>query len=168
VKKSEIEVIKCMETNVVGTFNIIKSINENNIKLVHISTEHVFDGEKGDYTTNDLINPITKYAKSKAAAEIIATMYSNSLIIRTSFYSHTFPYEKAFTDQWTTKDYIDIIAPKILKLALSDKKGIHHCCSKKRTIYDIAKIRNPNVKPFSRAEINFPTPKDTSLICTEE
>jgi dTDP-4-dehydrorhamnose reductase len=164
VKESEQNYIKSIETNIIGTCNIIKCCEEQNIKLIFISTDYVFDGEKGNYSKEDLINPLTNYAKSKAAAELAVRMYKNSLIIRTSFFGYTFPYENAIIDQWTTKDYIDVIAPKILDLSLSEKIGIEHCFSKKRTIFEIAKIRNNEVKPIKRKDLNLKIPADTSLI----
>lgn len=168
VKQAEKNYIDCIDVNILGTLNILKSCNIYNTKLIFISTEHVFDGEKGNYNKSDYINPITKYAKSKASAELMCKMYDNCLIIRTSFYGHVFPYEHAFIDQWSTKDYVDIIAPKVLKFILSDKTGIVHCGSEKRTIFDLAKTRKNDVKPFSRNDLQFPTPKDTSLIIEKE
>lgn len=164
VKKAENDLSEIIDINVIGTCNIIKACQECDKKLVFISTDHVFDGEKGYYKTTDLINPITVYAKSKASAEIAVRMYKKSLVIRTSFFKHNFPYEKAFIDQWSSKDYVDIMAPKILKGILSNKLGIMHCFSERKSIYEIAKQRNPNVKKITRRDIDFPTLKDTSLI----
>lgn len=164
VKQSEVNFIEALETNVIGTCNIIKYCAFNNTKLAYISTDHVFDGQKGDYSTTDRINPIAKYAKSKGAAELAVRMYDNSLVIRTSFFGEEFPYDKAFTDQWTSKDYIDVIAPKVLKACLSNKLGIVNCGSDKRSVYELAALRRPNVIPIQRADLNFPTLKDTSLL----
>lgn len=164
VKASEKNINKSIKSNVIGTSNIVLACEKHQVKLVHISTDHVFDGKKGNYKTDDYINPITKYAKSKGAAELVARMYDNSLIIRTSFFGHIFPYEKAFVDQWSSKDYVDVIAPKVLEAALSNKTGIVHCASARRALFDIAKDRKSNVQGISRNEINFPSPKDTSLL----
>lgn len=163
VKETEKNVSKSIRTNIIGTCNIILACERHDLKLVHISTDHVFDGKKGNYSITDAINPVTKYAKSKGAAELAARMYDKSLIIRTSFFTHDFPYEKAFVDQWSSKDYVDIIAPKVLEAALSQKLGIVHCASERRTLFEIAKCRKENVQPIRRKDIKFPTPKDTSL-----
>lgn len=165
VKETEINYMQAIETNILGTINIIRLCDKYSIKLVYISTDYVFDGNKGDYSTTDPINPLSKYAKSKASAELAVRMYDNSLVIRTSFFGYTFPYDKAFIDQWTTKDYIDLIAPKILEACLLDECGIKHVASNKQTIYELAKERNPNVLPIKRSDmINISIPKDTSLI----
>jgi dTDP-4-dehydrorhamnose reductase len=163
VKSAEKEIQKCIDINIIGTANIVKYCSTKSIRLVHISTEHVFDGERGLYKVMDAINPISKYAKSKGAAELCARMYENCLVIRTSFFKKEFPYEKAFIDQWSSKDYIDIIAPKIFDQCLTQKNGIVHCVSSRRTLFEIAKQRKDDVKPWSRKDFNFPTPRDTSL-----
>lgn len=164
VKASEENYIRSINTNIVGTCNLINCCDLRNTKLVYISTDYVFDGEKGNYTVDDAINPLTKYAKSKAAGELAVRMYPNSLVIRTSFYGYSFPYDKAFIDQWSSKDYIDIIAPKILEACMSDTKGIVHIGSKKRSIYQIAKERKKEVQQISKNDLKYKIPKDTSLL----
>ena len=164
VKKAEINYIDAIETNIIGTLNIIKLCNKYLIKLIYISTDYVFDGKKGNYSPTDAINPLSKYAKSKAAAELAVRMYDNSLVIRTSFFGKEFPYDKAFVDQYSTKDYIDIMAPKILNACLSKEIGIIHIFSNKETIFEKAIKRKKNVLPIQRSDIkNINIPRDTSL-----
>jgi dTDP-4-dehydrorhamnose reductase len=161
----EKEIEKAIQTNVVGTCNITQACIKHDTKLIYISTTHVFDGTRGYYDTGDAINPIGKYAKSKAAGELVARMYENSLIIRTEFYGKDFPYEAAFTDRWASKDYIDIMAPKILLACMSSKKGIKHVGSERKSLYEIAVQRNPEVKPIMITEVNLNVPVlvDTSI-----
>lgn len=154
----------CMSTNVLGTVNVAQFCMSRQIKLVHISTDHVFDGERGDYRPEDPINPVSNYALSKGAAELTARMVPGSLVIRTSFYKTDFPYQKAFVDQWSTKDYIDRQAPRIWTSVISGKTGILHVAGPKRSIYDIARERRPDVQAWSRADLPFRTPRDSSLI----
>lgn len=52
--------------------------------FIHISTDYVFDGEKGNYTEDDVPNPIDYYGMSKAIGEAYALSYDDSLVIRTS------------------------------------------------------------------------------------
>lgn len=163
-KIEENDFIKAIDINIVGTCNLIKLCNLFNVKLIFISTEHVFDGNKGKYLINDAINPLSKYAKSKAAAELAVRMYEKSLVIRTAFYKHLYPYDTACVDQWSSKGYVDEIAPKIAKLILSDKYGIIHCGNNRKTIYEIALQRKKDVIPITRDSLNFVIPKDTSLI----
>jgi dTDP-4-dehydrorhamnose reductase len=57
------------------------------IGLVHISTDAVFDGQRGDYSEEDQPNPINVYARTKLAAELaVATANPRALIARVNFY----------------------------------------------------------------------------------
>jgi dTDP-4-dehydrorhamnose reductase len=163
----ENDIIKACNINVIGTINILKACIELDKSLVYISTDYVFDGTKGSYNITDPINPLSVYAKSKAAAELMVGAYKNSTIIRTSFFGHEFPHPAAFIDQWSSKDYIDIIAPKIMDCIKSKQKGIFHVGSPRRTIYEIACERSKDVKQISRTTTKHKVPEDTSLIISE-
>lgn len=52
--------------------------------FIHISTDYVFDGEKGSYNEDDVPNPVDYYGMSKAIGEAYALSYDDSLVIRTS------------------------------------------------------------------------------------
>lgn len=151
--------------NVVGACEVLLTCMVNNVKLVQISTDHVFDGKQGNYKVDSPINPLTKYAKTKAASELAVRTYDNSLVIRTSFFGHEFPFEKAFVDQFSSKDYVDIIAPMVYDAMLSDKVGVVHVCSKRRSLYEIALERKKDVVPASLQNFvaKHPIPIDTSL-----
>lgn len=151
------------EVNVGGTLNMLKACKDKDKKFVYISTDYVFDGRGGPYDIDDAINPINTYAITKAAAELAVKTYSNSLIIRTSFCERVFPYEKAFIDQYTSRDYIDVIAPMILSTAVSNKKGIVHIGTHRKTVYDLAQRRSPLVGKLKRSDVNFNVPADTSF-----
>lgn len=163
VKKAERYPLLAAKINVIGTFNILHACVKYQKKLIYISTDYVFDGKKGNYKTSDAINPLSKYSKTKAAAELIVRTYDNSLVIRTSFYGKEFPYKKALMDQWTSKDYVDIISPKVLQCIKKDELGIEHVGSPRRTVYEIAKERREDVEGMSMNEINIKIPRDTSF-----
>jgi len=154
--------------NVVGACEVLLTCMVNNVKLVQISTDHVFDGKQGNYEVDSPINPLTKYAKTKAASELAVRTYDNSLVIRTSFFGHEFPFEKAFVDQFSSKDYVDIIAPMVYDAMLSDKVGVVHVCSERRSLYEIALERKKDVIPTSLQTFvaKYPIPQDTSLCKT--
>lgn len=75
------------KVNAEGVKNLAKVCKENSITLIHISTDYVFDGEKGTpYTVADLPNPINEYGKSKLLGEqYIQKLMTNYYIIRTSW-----------------------------------------------------------------------------------
>ena len=63
-------------------------------KLVHISTDYVFDGTDGNYLENAPPNPVNYYGLSKLAGEQFAYSVKENLVIRTSGvfgYSNNFP-----------------------------------------------------------------------------
>lgn len=77
--------------NVKGTENLAKVCAKNNVPLVYISTDYVFDGEKNTpYTTDDEPNPINIYGKTKLGGEEVIKKYcAKYYIIRTSWlYGH--------------------------------------------------------------------------------
>jgi len=154
---------KTVDTNVVGTINVLDMCRKYNKKLVYISTDYVFDGNKGSYSVNDPINPINLYALTKTAAELAVRTYENSLVIRTSFCEKQFPYERAFIDQYTSRDYVDVIAPLIVNASLSGQKGVVHIGTGRKSVYELALRRSPNVKKLTRKQIGFPVPYDTSF-----
>jgi len=73
--------------NAVGIRNLAIVCKENNVKLIHISTDYVFDGEKKDgYLPSDKPNPINEYGKSKLKGEqYIQEILKEFIIIRTSW-----------------------------------------------------------------------------------
>ena len=163
VVESEKNPDMAINTNIIGTINILNICKDKNIRLVYISTDYVFDGKKGDYDVDDCIGPVSNYAKTKAAAELVVRTYKKSLVIRTSFFGRDFPYEKAFVDQYSSKDYVDLQALRVLNAYSATKYGIIHVGTEKRSIYDIAKIRKPAVKRAYLKDSCIGIPKDTSL-----
>lgn len=156
--------ISAMKVNVYGTINLIENCFRFNKKLIFISTDYVFDGKKGNYVPEDLVNPLSKYAKTKTAAEFLIRTMEEYLVIRTSFFGYDFPYEKAATDQLSTKDYVDVIAPLVLEQIMSDKTGIVHVGTQKTSTYEKALRRKPDVQPVALKSLGFAIPRDISLI----
>tara|TARA_R110002050_G_scaffold263499_1_gene404050 strand:+ start:1276 stop:2076 length:801 start_codon:yes stop_codon:yes gene_type:complete len=78
------------KVNAEGAKIIAMACRQNHTILIHISTDYVFDGEKGlPYTTNDTPNPINQYGKSKLAGEqSILNLIDRYFIIRTSWLFH--------------------------------------------------------------------------------
>lgn len=71
--------------NVKSTIKLLNSLNKNNIKFAFISSEAVFDGEKGYYEEIDITNPIVEYGKQKLEVErYIVNNMKNYLIFRVS------------------------------------------------------------------------------------
>jgi dTDP-4-dehydrorhamnose reductase len=59
------------QVNVNGTTNIVTNAEKTNSYLIHISTDYIFDGQKGDYREYDKPNPINIYGMTKLESERI-------------------------------------------------------------------------------------------------
>lgn len=69
--------------NGIGVRNLVQICKEKPIKLVHISTDYVFDGHKKQpYVEEDVPNPLNAYAVSKLAGEYFAKRLKDHYIIR--------------------------------------------------------------------------------------
>jgi dTDP-4-dehydrorhamnose reductase len=74
------------ETTVEGAANVAASAARLGVRLVHLSTDVVFDGRAGrPYTEDDPVSPCTGYGRAKAAAEErVSAEYPGACIVRTS------------------------------------------------------------------------------------
>jgi dTDP-4-dehydrorhamnose reductase len=158
---------KAIEVNIIGTSNVVKLCMEFGIRLIYISTDYVFKGDKGNYKETDPVYPVNKYAWSKLGGECAVRMYDKSLIIRTTFGPNVFPYQKAFVDQWTSRESVSVIAKKIAALLDKNITGTIHISGKRKTVYEYAKSLDAakNIGELSINDVNFAVPKDTSLSC---
>ena len=87
VDKAESEPEKAELINVIGAKNLAESCKKANAKLIHISTDFVFDGSKKEpYNEADLPNPKGVYGRTKLDGEIaIQEVFDAYFIIRTSW-----------------------------------------------------------------------------------
>jgi len=92
VDKAEEEKEKANEVNCVAVRNLVKVCLKQDIKLIHISTDYVFDGKKNSpYDEDDLTNPIGEYGLSKYMGENeILKSKIKAIIIRTSWLYSSF------------------------------------------------------------------------------
>jgi len=159
--------LKALEVNIIGTSNIVKLCMEFDIRLVYISTDYVFKGDQGNYKETDPVYPVNKYAWSKLGGECAVRMFENSLIIRTTFGPNVFPYDKAFVDQWTSRQSVSLIAKKIGNLLDKDIKGVMHVGGRRKTVFEYAKKldESRDISELSISDVPFDVPVDTSLNC---
>jgi dTDP-4-dehydrorhamnose reductase len=160
--------LKALEANIIGTSNVVKLCMELDAQLFYISTDYVFRGDRGNYSESDPVYPVNKYAWSKLGGECAVRMYDKSLIIRTTFGANIFPYEKAFVDQWTSREPVSVIARMIAKLLDKDITGIIHLGGKRKTVFEYAKSldKNKSIGELSIKNVSFSVPADTSLDCS--
>jgi len=162
-RQIEADPTAALDVNIVGTTNIARACLGKEIRLVYLSTDYVYKGDRGNYAETDELFPSNLYAWTKLAGEAAVRAVPNHLIIRSSFGASRFDYPEAFADKWSSKDYVDVIAPKILKAAIGSATGVLNIGGPRRTIYDYAAERNPNVRPVKLSDSSLDSPTDTSL-----
>lgn len=76
---------ECNEVNYLASMKLFKAAQKINAHFQLLSTDFVFDGQKGNYSEEDAVGPLSIYAKSKVDAEkgLIQDEYLNWSIVRT-------------------------------------------------------------------------------------
>jgi dTDP-4-dehydrorhamnose reductase len=167
VSGAETERETCWATNVEGTRNVVRTLAGSEAKLIHISTDYVFWGDAGGYNEEDIPGPVRNYyALSKLVAEEVARVRPDTLVIRTSFRPREWPYPVAFEDVYTGQDYVDVIAPEIalaVRHASSIPYSILHVATERKSVYELARRRSPDVRAGSSKDSRVSLPEDISL-----
>jgi len=159
VEKAESEKEKAFLVNEDGVKNLAKQCKKNNITLIQVSTDYVFDGKKrAPYTEKDPTNPVNVYGASKLEGEkVLQEIWRKHYIIRTSwlysqygqnFYNMILRFVKegksltVTTEQTGTPTNANDLAEAILNIITSDSKkyGIYNYSNQgEATWYDFAK-----------------------------
>ena len=118
VDKAEEEQEVANQVNHLAVKQLAQIVNEQQAKLIHISTDYVFDGESDKpYVEEDTTNPINVYGKTKLAGEkaLQKIMPTNATIIRTSWvyseYSNNFV--KTMLNLGKERDKISVVSDQI-------------------------------------------------------
>jgi len=192
VDKCEIEKEQAWKINAEGTRNIAKACHKVHAKLVYISTDYVFDGEKGLYDEEDNPNPINYYGLTKLEGEKQVIKHcKNYAILRTSVLYGWHPWKQNFTtwvinqlkqgkeitvvnDHYNTPTWAGNLAEIAIEVAEKNLHGLYHASGRERiNRYEFAKqiARTFNldadlVKPVKMSQLTAwiaKRPKDSSL-----
>ncbi len=174
--------------NAVGSANVAAACHRNQARLIAISTDYVFDGEKKTpYTEFDLPAPLSVYGKSKYAGEqAISTHCPNHIIARISWlygaggpsFVHTMlkiadgsrPELKVVNDQYGNPTSTIAVADALRNLINQPEVlgTFHLTCSGEATWFDFAQeiFRQSGivqmVVPCTTAEFPRPAPRPTN------
>ena len=117
-------------------------------RLVHVSTDAVFDGQRGDYTEEDLPNPLSVYAQSKLDGErAVAEANPRAIIARVNLFGWSLTGKRSlaefffynlsagkrvmgFTDVYFCPLLANHLARVFLKMLASDLNGLYHVVSR--------------------------------------
>ena len=97
--ESNPEIAKEVNTN--GVQNLVDVFSG---RIIHLSTDYVFDGLKGPYKEEDQINPISVYGKTKYDAEKIVLDKNNNLVLRANVLYNMFGNNKASFLNWVVNN----------------------------------------------------------------
>ena len=174
--------------NVFGAGVVTDSVGDDNIKLIYISTDSIFDDAKGGFSENNAVSPLNYYGLSKCKGEKKVLKKSNSLILRTNFFGWNIQDKfslaewilselsnnrmiKGFKDAYFSSIYTFELA-KILDMAINkDLTGIYNCASASSlSKYDFAvhvaerfDLNKSLIKPISIDEFNFKAKRGKNL-----
>lgn len=183
VDKAEAEPELCNKINHLAVAEMAKYAAENNIILVHYSTDYVFDGSGNQPFTEDNIanlQPLNIYGKSKLAAEqaiiksgckyyILRTSWVYSAVgnnfVKTMLRLASKPELKIVNDQIGCPTYAEDIAVNTLKLLrIAPEFGIYHFTgSEQISWFDFAKMIIPAANIMAIPTAEYPTPAKRPL-----
>jgi dTDP-4-dehydrorhamnose reductase len=132
----EKDISKSIELNIIGTSNIVRACQKNNVKLIFFSTNLVYPGNKNLSKETDSLLPFNNYGWSKLGAEAAVHMYKNSLILRLCITEKPFIHKHAYTNMLTNFMFHDEFANNFKKLLF--KKGIINVGGKKTSVFNFA------------------------------
>ncbi len=168
------------QVNALGPRNLAIAAKEANSKLLHISTDYVFDGKgTSPYKEYDRINPKSVYGKTKALGDDYVREFCDKyFIVRTSWlygrFGKNFVYTisnlgdkndsiKVVNDQLGNPTNCEDLAYNILKLIVTEEYGIYHCtgegiCSWYDFAVEIIKLKGCNCKVEPCTTEEYPRP----------
>jgi dTDP-4-dehydrorhamnose reductase len=135
---------RARRVNVHGTEMLTDLAGRAGARLVFVSTDLVFDGERGGYREGDAPAPLSIYGRTKADAEAavlaqphgvvarVSLMFGPSLSGRASFFDQQVAALRAgkpvtlFEDEWRTPLSLSTAAAALVALADSDFTGLLH------------------------------------------
>ncbi|MBD3165626.1 sugar nucleotide-binding protein, partial [bacterium] len=143
VDACEIEREKCWNINVNSVGYLVEGARRSRSKVIHLSSDYVFDGTAGPYTELDRPNPLSYYGKSKHASENIVlggnvegavlrtvVVFGHGRELKPSFVSWLVKMlrerrdVKIVTDQISNVTLVDDLALAVKKIAMLNKEGI--------------------------------------------
>lgn len=109
VDQCETEKETCWKNNVAAVENLINACEKHNVKLVHVSTDFIFDGSHGPLTEDEPPSPVNYYGESKLAAEqaILNSAISNCILRTVLVYGITHDMSRSNIVLWVKKSLED-------------------------------------------------------------
>ena len=174
---------QCVAMNVHGVQHLVDVSIENDIHLIHLSTDFVFDGDSGPYKEDDTPNPLSFYGASKYDSEqiLINSDLKNWAIARTIIiYGHVENMSRSnivlwakgaleqqtpiniVDDQFRSPTYAADLAKGCLLIAEKQANGIFHLSGKDsmsilelvENVADFYGLDKNNINPIKTSSLN--------------
>jgi len=180
---------QCWKVNVQAVKNLVYAAQKIGTKIVHLSTDYIFDGNHGPYSENDPSSPLDYYGKSKLASEnvlyasdleysIVRTMvlYGAGINVRPNFVTWLISALKnkqqltIVTDQIGSPTLADDLAAAILKIIELNKWDTFHVSGSEiidryrfaLKIADVFGLEMNLISPITTRELNQKAPRPLS------
>jgi len=156
VDQCERDKVLAWKTNVQATVGLMSSLSHPPPFVLYLSTDYVFDGERGRYAESDPPNPVDYYGLTKLMGEVICNSGTpECAIVRASSIYGLGPGRrnfakflidklsvgetvKALTDQYTSPSQASTLAEAIVEIAEGKLKGIFHITGERMSRYEFA------------------------------
>ncbi|HMF12355.1 MAG TPA: SDR family oxidoreductase [Gemmataceae bacterium] len=136
--------VRARRVNTDGTALLAEKATMAGARMVHVSTDLVFDGEKGNYRETDVTGPLSLYGRTKVDADHVlqahpqhavarsSLLFGPTLTRRSGFFDTQLAALRAgkpltlFEDEWRTPLSLAMAAQALLTIALSKFAGLIH------------------------------------------
>lgn len=173
--------------NVEGTANVASAAADADARLIHISTDMVFDGQRGNYVEADTPAPLNEYGRTKALAEqAVADSGAEAVIVRTSLIYGWRPTVaraaqwmidaldrgdpvRLWSDEMRCPIWVESLAAAVVELAPMDFRGVLHVGGEQvvsRYDFGVALLRFHGIDTNPVISIPSPTDQLRPLNCT--
>jgi dTDP-4-dehydrorhamnose reductase len=187
---------KAYRVNYLATRIVARQAARRDSFLIYVSTDYVFDGERGMYREDDVPNPVNYYGLSKLlgeAAALSAMDEEKVLVVRVSGLYGYSPTGKrnfginvvekllrgeevrAFYDQYLSPTYVYFLSRRLVEALEEKVHGVLHLAGERLSRLEFARLvarilgaDTSLIKPVSMRELSLPAkrPRDSSLDTT--
>lgn len=142
VDENETDQARAFRDNALGPQHLALAARASGAVLLHVSTDYVFDGEKGaPYDETDDPSPLSIYGKAKLAGErFVREIAPESFVVRVGYvYGGGNDYLSrtarrlaagetvgGLADRWGSPTFVGHLAERILPLVLTGRYGLYH------------------------------------------